>query len=184
MENPINISSLNDFIFCPVSIYFHMLYDGVERNIYQCSDQLNGTKAHEATDSKNYSGSGKVLQSLEVYCEKYNLFGKIDMYDVKSKALIERKKRVKQIYDGYIFQLYGQYFAMTEMGYEIEKLIIRSLDDNKNYFVSLPHDNKEMFVKFEKVIDEISAFDMTDFVQTNAEKCRRCIYAPYCDREV
>lgn len=184
MENPINISSLNDFIFCPVSVYFHMLYDGVEKNVYQCSDQLNGTKVHEATDSKKYSGSGKVLQSLEIYCEKYNLFGKIDMYDVKSKTLIERKKRVKKIYDGYIFQLYGQYFAMTEMGYEVKNLIIRSLDDNKNYSVALPYDDGEMFAKFKEVIDEMNTFNMADFVQTNSEKCRRCIYAPYCDRKV
>lgn len=184
MENPISITTLNDFIFCPASIYFHMLYDGVERNIFQCSDQLNGTKAHEATDNKNYTGSGKILQSLEVYCEKYNLLGKIDMYDVKSKTLIERKKKVKQIYDGYIFQLYGQYFAMTEMGYDVEKLLIRSLDDNKNYLIELPCINKEMFVKFEKVIYEINTFDMASFVQTNAEKCRHCIYAHYCDREV
>lgn len=184
MENPISITTLNDFIFCPASIYFHMLYDGVERNIFQCSDQLNGTKAHEATDNKNYTGSGKILQSLEVYCEKYNLLGKIDMYDVKSKTLIERKKKVKQIYDGYIFQLYGQYFAMTEMGYDVEKLLIRSLDDNKNYLIDLPCINKEMLVKFEKLIYEINTFDMASFVQINAEKCRHCIYAPYCDREV
>lgn len=26
MENPILITWLNDFIFCPVSIYFHSLY--------------------------------------------------------------------------------------------------------------------------------------------------------------
>lgn len=183
MENPISITTLNDFIFCPASIYFHMLYDGVEKSIFQCSDQLNGTKAHEATDSKTYSGSGKVLQSLEVYCEKYNLFGKIDMYDVKSKTLVERKKKVKHIYDGYIFQLYGQYFAMTEMGYEVKKLVIRSIDDNKNYDISMPYEDITMFEKFEKVIADINVFDMASFVQTNPEKCRHCIYEPYCDRE-
>ena len=26
MENPIIISNLNDFIFCPASIYFHNIY--------------------------------------------------------------------------------------------------------------------------------------------------------------
>lgn len=41
---------LNDFVFCPVSIYFHSLYDGVERNLYQGKSQINGTKSHETID--------------------------------------------------------------------------------------------------------------------------------------
>ena len=50
MENPISITMLNDFVFCPVSIYFHSLYDGVERNLYQGKRQINGTKSHETID--------------------------------------------------------------------------------------------------------------------------------------
>lgn len=34
---------LNDFVFCPVSIYFHSLYLGVERNLYQGKSQINGS---------------------------------------------------------------------------------------------------------------------------------------------
>jgi CRISPR-associated protein Cas4 len=183
MENLLNITALNDFIFCPASIYFHSLYDGVDKMLYQNTDQINGTKAHEAIDTKQYSGSAS-LQSFEVYCEKYHLIGKIDLYDISSKTLIERKKKVKAIYDGYIFQLYAQYFAMTEMGYEVKSLIIRSLDDNKNYNIELPQNDVVMFKKFEKVITDIDEFSMSNFVQTNPEKCKRCIYAPCCDREV
>lgn len=51
MENPISITMINDFVFCPVSIYFHSLYDGVERNLYQDKSQINGTKSHETIDS-------------------------------------------------------------------------------------------------------------------------------------
>lgn len=35
MENPINITMLNDFIFCPLSIYYHNLYDDMETSLYQ-----------------------------------------------------------------------------------------------------------------------------------------------------
>lgn len=34
-ENPITITSLNDFIFCPVSICFHSLESDVEKLTYQ-----------------------------------------------------------------------------------------------------------------------------------------------------
>lgn len=49
-EEPIAISNLNDFISCPVSIYFHSLEDG--RDILtKDSYQLNGSNAHKNSDS-------------------------------------------------------------------------------------------------------------------------------------
>lgn len=182
-ETPINITALNDFIFCPLSIYFHLLYDDIDKMTYYSTDQINGLYAHRPVDNKSYSVADTVT-GLEVYCEKYNLIGKIDIYNKTEKTLIERKKKVKTIYDGYVFQLYAQYFAMIEMGYKIDKLLIHSIDDNKNYIVELPVYDNEMFEKFERTINEIQTFDMNNFVQTNHEKCARCIYSPYCDREV
>lgn len=46
MDDLIIISNLNDFIFCPASIYFHKLYGNEERLMFQSEYQLNGTKAH------------------------------------------------------------------------------------------------------------------------------------------
>lgn len=52
MENPISISMLNDFVFCPVSIYFHNLYQGVEKNLYQGKSQINGSVYIFVMDSR------------------------------------------------------------------------------------------------------------------------------------
>lgn len=92
-ENPIAITNLNDFIFCPVSIYFHSLDCDTEKMTYQNSDQLNGTAVHTTVDSGTYSSKKSMLQSITVYSEKYNLSGKIDLYDSKKFQLIERKKK-------------------------------------------------------------------------------------------
>lgn len=46
-ENPIAISKLNEFIFCPASIYFHSLEEDENKLLYQDSFQLNGTDAHK-----------------------------------------------------------------------------------------------------------------------------------------
>lgn len=182
MENCIIISNLNDFIFCPASIYFHNLYGSQDILTYQNSCQINGTNAHEAVDNGNYSGRKSVMTAVEVYSEKYNLVGKIDIYDAGTKTLTERKRQIKTIYDGYVFQIYAQYFALTEMGYEVERLRFYSLVDNKVYPVKLPEDDVEMFHKFEKTIHDIRNFDMSSYVQSNIEKCRKCIYEPACDR--
>jgi len=182
VDTAISISTLNDFIFCPASIYFHKLYGSTDNILFQSEYQLNGTKAHSTVDNGNYSASKNIITSLSVYSEKYNLVGKIDVYDSRLKKLTERKKHINQIYDGYVFQLYGQYFSMKEMGYEINKLEFYSMDDNKKYPIELPKNDTEMFEKFENVINQIKSISIEDFVQTNPLKCEKCIYEPACDR--
>jgi CRISPR-associated protein Cas4 len=182
MDDYIIISNLNDFIFCPVSIYFHNLYGSMDTMLYQTSSQINGTNAHETVDNGKYSSAKNILTAIEVYSEKYNIVGKIDIYNSNTKTLTERKRHIKTIYDGYIFQLYAQYFAMQEMGYEVKNLKFYSMIDNKSYPIKLPEDNPTMLEKFETTIDDIKNFNIDKFVQDNAEKCKNCIYEPACDR--
>lgn len=182
MDDAILITELNDFIFCPVSIYFHKLYGGKDRMIYQSSEQINGTAAHKPVDEGNYSSSKNIITAIDVYSDKYNIIGKIDIYDADKKMLRERKKRVKQLFDGFIFQLYAQYFALTEMGYEVEKLEIYSIDDHKHYPIARPEENLEMLAKFEQLIKDMRDFEIDSYIQDNNLKCEHCIYEPSCDR--
>lgn len=184
MDDAIIFTNLNDFIFCPASIYFHNLYGNQSTITYQSSAQINGTEAHSTIDSGSFSTKANIMTAVEVYCEKYNLVGKIDVYDTASCILTERKNKVVNIYDGYVFQLYAQYFALCEMGYFVKKLRIHSLMDNKNYDVKLPSEDPDMLNRFEEVIMDMKEFDITNFVQTNKEKCRNCIYEPACDRGI
>lgn len=179
-ENPLPISILNDFIFCPVSIYFHSLEQDMEKLISQDTFQINGTAAHRAVDNKIYSSKASILQSAFIYSEKYNLYGKIDIFDSESGILTERKKKISTVYDGYVFQLYAQYFALTEMQYSVNTLRLYSMDDNKIYPIELPSENGLMLRKFEQTVIDINSFDMDCFHQTNLLKCTRCIYEPLC----
>lgn len=179
-ENPIFISNLNDFIFCPASIYFHMLDEQEEKLIYQNSEQLNGTDAHKKPDSATYSSKRSVLQGVSVYCEKYDIIGKIDTFDIKKGILTERKKKIKTVYNGYVFQLFAQYFALSEMGYVVNSIRLYSMDDNKVYTIKTPTEDKEMFSKFEELVFDIHQFSFEKFRQSNISKCQHCIYEPLC----
>ena len=159
------------------------MYGNMDKMIYQTESQLNGTAVHKNIDKKCYSMQN-ILSGIDVYCEKYNLIGKIDVYFNDKKILRERKKKIVKIYDGYIFQLYAQYFSLKEMGYDVKQLQLHSIDDNKTYKIELPNDNLEMFEKFEDTIEQIKLFNMDGFVQTNLEKCKKCIYEPACDRSL
>ena len=184
MEENILISYLNDFIFCPASIYFHKLYGSVDKDIYQSTYQVNGLNAHRTIDNATYSSRKNVLQGISIYSDQYKIMGKIDVFNIETGELTERKKQVKKIYDGYIFQVYAQYYGLTELGYEVKKIIIHSLDDNKNYFIKLPSEDNEMKEKFDKLIYDIHNFNIENFIQTNTKKCANCIYEPSCDRSL
>ena len=184
MESYIPISYLNDFIFCPRSIYFHQLHGRLSTKMYHDVPQVAGRAAHEAVDKKKYSTRREVLQGIEVYCSKYEIAGKIDTFDIRSGLLTERKKRIKTVYDGYVFQLYAEYFGLMEAGYEVSSIRFYSMDDNKVWAEELPEDNAEMFDKFEETVRQIHSYDLNNYKQTNAKKCENCIYEPLCDQSL
>ncbi len=182
MELYLKISYLNDFIFCPLSIYYHQLYGNLSERLYYGTAQLDGKAAHEAIDEKRYSTHRKILQSIDVFSNEYKLCGKIDLFDTEKGLLTERKKHISTIYDGYVFQLYAQCICMREMGYDVKSLRFYSSDDNKVYPVPLPEDDVEMLEKFKGINREMQSFTMDSFIPKNEKKCQQCIYNDFCDR--
>lgn len=180
MYELIQISKINDFIFCPYSIYLHSIYEEFKTGEYQQPVQIVGRLRHENIDSKAYSTSKQILQGLPIYSEKYKLIGKADIYDQAEKALIERKNKVKEIYDGYKYQLYAQYLCLTEQGYPVEKLFIHSLSDNQRYPIPLPDEIETK--KFEDLLNKIWHFDPhKNPVSISSKKCQNCIYSLLCE---
>lgn len=179
MEPYLIISNLNDFVFCPRSIYFHNLYGGYTSKNYHRTAQTKGKHAHQTIDQNKYSTQKKFIAGIEIYSQKYNLSGKIDVYDSQSKTLIERKRKITTIYDGYRYQLYAQYYCMTEMGYPVEHLFFHSLADNKRYSVAIPEDEEKQ--EFENLINNMKNFQLCDSFQVNEKKCKQCIYVELCD---
>lgn len=178
MEPYIQISKLNDFIFCPYSVYLHGVYENFSQKVYHEEVQIIGKISHETIEEKRYTTSKWILQGIDVYCEKYNLAGKIDIFDIELGFLIERKYKVKKVYDGYKYQLYAQMFCLKEIGYEVKKLFIHSLSDNKRYNIILPDKNE--IAKFEALIKEINNYQAEQKVLKNLSKCARCVYKPLC----
>ena len=181
METYMPISFLNDFIFCPRSIYFHQLYGRVSQRVYHTTDQTNGLAAHKTIDKQKYSTSKAILQGVEVFSEKYNIGGKIDTFDQAESLLVERKKKIKVVYDGYIYQLYAQYHCLIEMGYQVQSIKLYSMDDNKSYPIKKPEDDPERQQAFETLITQIRCFDLTVPFTANENKCQHCIYNNLCD---
>jgi CRISPR-associated protein Cas4 len=164
-----------------MSLYFHSFYENYDQKIYHEKEQAEGKMKHENIEKGKYSTAKKFLQDLPVYSQKYDLMGKIDIYDKEEKTLIERKNRVKKVYDGYKLQLWAQMFCLEEMGFKVEKLFIHSLSDNKRYSVEMPNGRDEF--NFAKNIEKMKCFNLLNFNRkANPRKCARCIYRELCNQ--
>ena len=183
-ENLIKISEIADFSFCPASIYFSNLLGNLSTIYYHTEKQIKGRHIHKNIDQSKYSTSKDVITSLDVYSERYNIIGKIDIYHRDRKTLVERKRHINRIYDGNIFQLYAQKVCMEELGFEVNQLKIYSYHDNKTYDINMPEDDMVMWDKFLATLREMNTFDIGEFNQTNKEKCLNCIYEVNCDRSL
>lgn len=180
MIDYILISTLNDFIFCPYSIYLHNVYQSTDEDVYYARPQVKGRFAHGATDLKTGSTSRDVIFSLPVFSNQYHLMGKIDVYKQKEEKLIERKYQLKHIYRGQIYQLWAQYFCMKEMGYKVSELAFYEISKNKMIPISIPseEDRKE----FEQFISRYLSYNPSNPIIINLNKCRHCIYCNLCDK--
>ena len=180
MESYLMITQINDFTFCPRSIYFHDIYrNTVDDSTYHQTPQRVGQAAHATVDEGTYSTRKTIITGMMVYSQKHTLLGRIDILDTEQQILTERKHSVSAIYDGFRYQLYAQYFALAEMGYVVKKLRIHSNKDNRTYDIPLPTlpDTEQ----FERVLAEMKEFRLEDPFTPNPKKCAHCIYSALCD---
>lgn len=174
MESYIQISKLNDFLFCPKTLYLHSVYESFGQQTYHQTPQVAGKIKHENIEAGKYSTAKKYLQGLEVCSEEYGILGKIDIYDKENQILIERKNKVKNIYEGYLMQVWAQTVCLEEMGYPVKKIFIHSLSDNKRYPVDVPGPKEKL--KLKSLIEQIYNFNIKDYTNHKCPRCSMSIY--------
>lgn len=174
MESYIQISKINDFMFCPMSLYLHSVYESFDTALYHDTPQIVGRANHASIDEGTYSTSKHILQGLSVYSERFGIMGKIDIYDEKKKLLVERKTKIKNVWPGYVYQIYAQYFCLKEMGYEIATICLHSLTDNRRYPLPIPTERDEK--RFGFFIEQMRSFDIRQYKNHRCAKCMKSIY--------
>lgn len=174
MEQYIRISNINDFLFCPKALYLSSVFEGYDRSLFEEAPQVIGKQLHAAVDERRYSSSKHILQGLPVASTEYGLLGKIDTFDTKKHALIERKTLVKKIYEGYRLQLYAQYVALTEMGYNVMFLYIHSMQDNKRYAILPP--NAAALDRLSEVLRQMRELTPDKIKHHHCQRCDEHIY--------
>lgn len=182
METFLPISYLNDFVFCPYSIYLHQVFDNSSELVYSASPQQTGKSEHTAIDTLKGKSkdSSSIIKGAYVISNRLGVYGKIDTLYVNKHKLVESKYQIKTIYRGYYYQLWAQYFALMEMGYQVDEICFYSIRDKKTHPVQLPQ--QQEFDELRDHIRKIARFDFEEDIKVNPVKCQHCIYASLCDK--
>lgn len=180
MQDYISISTLNDFFFCPYSIYLHNVYMSMDEGMYHAVPQTKGKIAHATTDKKTGATRADIILALPIYSERFLLMGKIDVYRCNEKKLIERKYRLNQIYQGQIYQLWAQMFCLQEMGYIVDSIAFYEISTNKMIPIEKPTKSQEK--EFEAFIEHFVNYNPSLPISVNTNKCTHCIYCNLCDK--
>lgn len=150
-----------------------------DEETYHAVPQTRGKIAHEATDNKKSTRKTDVM-ALPVFCNEIGIMGKIDLYKSEEKYLIERKYKLAKIYQGQLYQLWGEYFCMKEMGYEIDKLSFYEISTNRMIPMEIPGEEQKEELK--NFVRAFKSFNPAESIEINENKCAHCIYNPLCDK--
>ena len=150
-----------------------------DEGLYHAAPQTIGKISHSSIDNRTYSSHKDDYTSIAVFSEKYNLSGKIDLFKKQEGILIERKYKLKHIYSGHYYQLWAQYFCLTEMGYKVNKLAFYEISSIKMIYIPLP--DKQQTEEFEIFLKQYRSYSPSDPITVNSNKCIHCIYCNLCD---
>ena len=178
-DNFINITALNDFLFCPYSIYLHNAFMDMDEDIFVAAPQVKGKAAHKEIDSRTFSKNENDVQSLKVFSNELGLMGVIDLYRKDEKHLVELKNKVGgSLFLGQKVQLWAQYYCLTEMGYQVEKISV--YEKSKGVFHDVKIHDSEDRNTLENLITKFRQFDFSQQIEINTKKCTHCIYCNLC----
>ena len=137
MDNYISFSQLNDFLFSPFSLYLHECYKSYDIGVYYDEFQIAGKQAHETIDKHQYKKKDWIT-NMRLCSSKLRIYGKADLYNEQTGQLVERKRLIKNIYEGYYMQVWAQYYCLREMNYQVNTIFLHSLTDNIRYSLGIP----------------------------------------------
>jgi len=152
-----------------------------DSDVYYAIPQIIGKNAHKTVDEKKAT-QAYLIESLPIISHEMGLTGKIDVYNKNNATLIERKYNLKQIFQGQIYQLWAQFFCMTEMGYTINHLRFYEISTHKTTEIPIPTTADK--AKFTLFLSNFRNYNPRKTFEPNPNKCLRCIYCNLCDKTI
>jgi CRISPR-associated exonuclease Cas4 len=170
----VNVSDLNQYIYCPRRYWYLHFYDTQGRNY----ERIEGKTKHE-----NQSTRGDWLNELYLESEKLGLKGKLDVLDLDgARAVPVERKRAEsgQYYRSDKIQLAGYCMLLEEhLDESVEEGVIYLYETDQRMHVPISEDHREAVHESIREIRSMSINNIPPLVD-NPSKCRACSARSYC----
>lgn len=169
-EELINVSAINQYLFCPRRYWYIYFYDTIGEN-YQFKD---GVVKHENKGKKGGWTEELYLESAEI-----GLKGKIDILEDEQLVPVERK-RGGRYYDNDVMQVAGYCYLLEKCtGESVDSGIIYLYENDQRVRIPFDPVKKKEISNIVSEIHDITSDTPPPFTD-NPNKCENCSTREYC----
>ena len=173
-EDLVNVSDLNQYIYCPRRYWYLNFYDTQGRNY----ERVEGQSKHE-----NQSSRGNWLNELYLESETLGLKGKVDVLDLEEDKVVpvERKRAESgEYYESDEIQLAAYCMLLEEhLDEPIREGAIYLYETDQRMHVPITEDNREAVRESVEAIQTMTVDTIPPFTD-NLNKCEACSAREYC----
>ena len=169
--NLVNVSDLNQYLYCPRRFYYLMFYNTQGLNYYLA----DGRSKHA-----NQSRRGGWYREMYLRSEKLRLHGKIDLLESKTRLTPVERKHGDSYFDNDEVQLAAYCMLLEDyldepvrMGY------LYLFGTNERYAITITDWHREKVLQVVQAIRNMTLDNIPEFVD-NPNKCEKCSTVQYC----
>jgi len=173
-DNLVNVSDLNQYVYCPRRYWYLHFYDTQGRNY----ERVEGTTKHE-----NQATRGDWFNELYLESEAVGLKGKIDVIEMDDGRMlpVERKRAESgEYYRSDEIQLAGYCLLLEDhIGELVQEGVIYLYATDQRMHVPITDDHREAVHQTVQEIQNMRVSEVPPLVD-NPNKCESCSTRQYC----
>ena len=169
--NLVNVSDLNQYLYCPRRLYYLMFYDTQGLNYYLADGRSKHT---------HQSRRGGWYREMYLRSDRLHLHGKIDLLEGKTRLTPVERKHGDTYYDNDEIQLAAYCMILEDyLGEPVRMGYLYLFGTNERYAITITDWHREKVLEVTRAIRNMTIDAIPDFAD-NPNKCNNCSAVQYC----
>lgn len=170
-SNLVNVSDINQYLYCPRRLYYLMFYNTQGINYYLA----DGRSKHE-----HQSRRGGWYHEMYLRSEKLHLHGKIDLLEGKTTLTPVERKHGNSYFDNDEIQLAAYCMLLEDYLEEPVRMgYLYLFGTNQRYAITITDWHRKKVIEIIHAICNMT-IDLIPCFADNPNKCKKCSTVKYC----